>query len=124
MKMNVCDIMKKDVVTIKKDAPVSAAMKLMIKHDIGSLLVKEGGEYGIITRKDIVNKVIAYEGDLTKVKVVEVFTEPILTVSPDISVKEVARLMAKSNVRRFPVVDKGELVGIISNSDVLKSFIK
>ncbi|MBN2014833.1 MAG: CBS domain-containing protein [Candidatus Altiarchaeota archaeon] len=122
--MNVCDIMKKDVVTIKKDAPVSAAMKLMIKHDIGSLLVKEGGEYGIITRKDIVNKVIAYEGDLTKVKVVEVFTEPILTVSPDISVKEVARLMAKSNVRRFPVVDKGELVGIISNSDVLKSFIK
>lgn len=122
--MKVCEIMKKDVVMIKRDVAVSEAMKLMVKHDIGSLLIEDGSEYGIVTRKDVVNKVIAQEGDLTKIKVADILTEPILTISSDLDVKEIARLMAKANVRRFPVVDRGKLVGIVSNSDVLRSVIQ
>ena len=121
--MNVSDIMKRNVVKIGRDAPARDAMKIMIENDIGSLLVEKGSDYGIVTRKDIVNKVIARGKDPMEVKVKDIMTEPILTVSPDMSITETARLMAKTNVRRFPVVDDGKLVGIVSNSDILRSTI-
>ncbi|OYT39535.1 MAG: hypothetical protein B6U86_05180 [Candidatus Altiarchaeales archaeon ex4484_43] len=121
--MNVSDIMKRDVMKIGRDAPASDAMKIMIENDIGSLLVEKGSDYGIITRKDIVNKVIARGKDPMEVGVEDIMTEPILTISPDLSITETARLMAKTNVRRFPVVDDGKLVGIVSNSDILRSAI-
>ncbi|HDH41772.1 MAG TPA: CBS domain-containing protein [Candidatus Altiarchaeales archaeon] len=121
--MNVSDIMKRNVVKIGRDAPARDAMKIMIENDIGSLLVEKGSDYGIVTRKDIVNKVIARGKDPMEVKVKDIMTEPILTVSSDMSITETARLMAKTNVRRFPVVDDGKLVGIVSNSDILRSTI-
>jgi len=119
--MNVGDIMKREVIKIKRDTAAPEAMKIMIENDIGSLLVEEGGNYGIITRKDIVNKVIAHGKNPMDVKIRDIMTEPILTISPNLSITETARLMAKTNVRRFPVVDEGKLVGIISNSDILRS---
>jgi len=121
--MNVSDIMKRNVVKIGRDTPARDAMKIMIENDIGSLLVEKGSDYGIVTRKDIVNKVIARGKDPMEVKVKDIMTEPILTVSSDMSITETARLMAKTNVRRFPVVDDGKLVGIVSNSDILRSTI-
>jgi len=122
--MSVSDIMKRNVVKIERDAPARDAMKIMIENDIGSLLVEKGSDYGIITRKDIVNKVIACGKNPMEVKVRDIMTESILTVSPDMSITETARLMAKTNVRRFPVVDDdGKLVGIVSNSDILRSTI-
>lgn len=120
--MNVRNIMKRDVIKIDKNDSVDKAMELMIKHNIGSLIIEDNNEYGILTRKDIVNKVIAYSKNPSKVKVSEVFTYPILTISPDMSIKEAARLMAKANVRRFPVVEKGLLVGLLSNSDILRAY--
>jgi CBS domain-containing protein len=119
--MNVKDIMKKDVVEIKRDATALDAMRIMIEHDIGSLLVDGKNKFGIITRKDIVNKVIAYGKDLSEVKVGEILNEPILTISSDLSLKEAARLMAKTNVRRFPVMENGDIIGLISNSDILRA---
>jgi CBS domain-containing protein len=119
--MNVIDIMKENVVEIERNATALDAMRIMIENDIGSLLVDGENKFGIITRKDIVNKVIAYGKDLREVKVGEILNEPILTISSDLSVKEAARLMAKTNVRRFPVMEDGKLIGLISNSDILRS---
>ncbi len=121
VKMRVVDIMKKDVKKIREDATASDAMEIMIENDIGSLLVNGEDDYGIVTRKDIVNKAIAYGKDLSEIKVGDIMTKPILTISSDMNIKEAARLMAKTNVRRFPVVNGRKLVGIISNSDILKA---
>ncbi|OYT39607.1 MAG: hypothetical protein B6U86_05075 [Candidatus Altiarchaeales archaeon ex4484_43] len=150
--MNVRDVMRRNVITIDPDASILDSMRKMvneritslivekptdksvygiitrkdivkIENDIGSLLVEKGSDYGIVTRKDIVNKVIARGKDPMEVKVKDIMTEPILTVSSDMSITETARLMAKTNVRRFPVVDDGKLVGIVSNSDILRSTI-
>lgn len=120
--MNIRNVMRKDILKVSRNESVKDAMDVMVEHDVGSLLIDEGAEFGILTRKDIVNKVIAYGKDPSKIKVTEVFTFPVLTVSPDMSIKEAARLMAKANVKRFPVVEKGVLVGILSNSDILKSY--
>ena len=122
--MNANEIMTRGVMTIKRDASVMEAMKQMVDRRVTSLIVEkesEHGVYGIITRKDIVNKVIAYNKDLKNTKVSEVMSEPILTISPDLSIETVARLMAKTDIRRFPVMEGNKLVGMVSNSDILKA---
>jgi len=125
--MNANEIMTRGVMTIKRDASVMEAMKQMVDRRVTSLIVEkesEHGVYGIITRKDIVNKVIAYNKDLKNTKVSEVMSEPILTISPDLSIETVARLMTKTDIRRFPVMEGNKLIGLISNSDILKAINK
>ena len=125
--MNANEIMTRGVMTIKRDAPVMEAMRQMVDRRVTSLIVEkesERGVYGIITRKDIVNKVIAYNKDLETTKVSEIMSEPILTISADLSIDTVARLMAKTDIRRFPVMEDGKLIGLISNSDILKAINK
>jgi len=122
--MNANEIMTRGVMTIKRDASVMEAMKQMVDRRVTSLIVEkesERGVYGIITRKDIVNKVIAYNKDLKNTKVSEVMSEPLMTISPDMSIETVARLMAKTDIRRFPVMEGNKLVGMVSNSDILKA---
>jgi len=122
--MNANDIMTRGIMTIKRNATVSEAIKTMIERRITSLIVESDdndGLYGIVTRKDIVNKVIAHRRDPDKVKVKEIMSEPLMVISPDMEMENVAMLMAKTDVRRFAVVENGELIGIISNSDILKA---
>ena len=125
--MNVRDVMRRDVITIDPDASIMDSMRKMVNERITSLIVEKPTDksvYGIITRKDIVNKVIAYNKDLKTTKVSEVMSEPILTISPDLSIETVARLMAKTDIRRFPVMEGNKLIGLISNSDILKAINK
>jgi len=119
--MKVRDVMRKGVIMIEKNATAKDAIKKMFNENITSLIVKNDGLYGIVTRKDIVNKVIAHRRDPDKVKVKEIMSEPLMVISPDMEMENVAMLMAKTDVRRFAVVENGELIGIISNSDILKA---
>ena len=106
---------------IRDDANIAEAMKKMLDNCISSLIVEDGGTYGIITRRDIVNDIIAHSLDPKEAKVMDIMSQPLLTVSPDMSIKNVSRLMVKTNVRRFPVVDGDQLVGLISDGDILKA---
>ena len=122
--MKVKDIMRRDIIKINSDASVKDAIKRMFDENVTSLIVNSPDDkdiYGIITRKDIVNKIIAYNRDINEVKVRDIMTEPILTISQDIDLMNAARLMAKTDIRRFPVMNNGEMVGIISNSDILRA---
>jgi CBS domain-containing protein len=125
--MNVQDVMRKGVITIDSDAPVIDAMRKMVDDRVTCLIVEKKADksiYGIITRKDIINKVIAYEKDLKTTKVFDIMSEPLMTISPDMGIETVARLMAKTDIRRFPVMDGNKLVGMVSNSDILKAISK
>ena len=119
--MKVGEIMTKDVLMIDKNKKVSDLLDEITEKNVGSFLIELGNDYGIVTRKDIVNKVIAYGEDMDKVKVEDIMSGPVLTISPDLSIVETARLMAKTGVRRFPVMENGKLVGIVSNSDILRT---
>jgi CBS domain-containing protein len=122
--MNVRDVMRRDVITIEPDASIADAIMKMTNDRITSLIVGktiDGSVYGIITRKDIVNKVIAYDKDLKATKVSDIMSEPILSISADQTVEAVARLMAKTDIRRFPVMEDSRLIGLISNSDILRA---
>lgn len=122
--MKIREVMTTGVELIEADASVKDSMKRMLEHRITSLIVeKEAKEdqYGIITRRDIIDKVIAKGKNPKEVSVKEVMTKPIMTLSPDTDLLEVAKLMAQKDVRRFPVEEEGKLVGLISNSDVFRA---
>jgi CBS domain-containing protein len=72
----------------------------------------------MLVRKDVVSKVIDPSKDPDKVKVFEIMTKPVIMVSPGLAVKYCARLMNQAGIRRAPVFDGKNVVGIISNSHI------
>ncbi|MBZ8180098.1 CBS domain-containing protein [Oscillatoria salina IIICB1] len=119
--MKASDIMTEDVVTIKGSATVAEAVELMRENTIRTLLVERRNEqdaYGIISETDIIYKVAAYGRDPKKVRVYEIMSKPCVVVNPDLGVEYVARLFANTGIHCAPVI-KGELLGIISVTDIL-----
>ena len=116
------DIMSSDVLTIQPSALVSEAIGLMRQKKIHAVIVKPRAPekaYGIVTEADIAYKVIARDSDPKALTVGDVMTKPCITVKPDMTVENVARLFATSHIHRAPVV-KDELLGIVSISDILQ----
>ncbi|WP_026102811.1 CBS domain-containing protein [Pleurocapsa sp. PCC 7319] len=119
--MQAQEIMTRDVATISGSATVADAVKLMKDKGLRGLIVERRSDtdpYGIVTETDIVYKVAAFGHDPKKMRVYEIMTKPCVVVNPDLGVEYVARLFANTRIRRAPVV-KGELLGIISISDIL-----
>jgi CBS domain-containing protein len=121
------DIMTKKVVMVEEEASVAEAVTLMNEKKVSSLIVNrlnEDDSYGIITRRDVVNKVVAEGLDPQKLRVNHIMTKPLLTISPNLSIKHVARLMLYTGVRRMPVSDGHQIIGIVSNSDIFRGFCR
>ena len=119
--MNAADIMTKEVITIKGSATVAEAVSLMKTHGLRALIVERRTNedaYGIVTETDVVYKVTAFGTDPKTMRVYEIMTKPCIVVNPELSVEYVARLFAQTRIRVAPVI-KGELLGIISTSDIL-----
>lgn len=119
--MQAQEIMTKNVVTISGSATVAKAVDMMKEKGLRALIVdrrSESDPYGIITETDIVYKAAAFGHDPKKMRVYEIMTKPCVIINPDLGVEYVARLFANTRIRRAPVV-KGELLGVISISDIL-----
>jgi CBS domain-containing protein len=118
------DVMHKDVATIDGSETVSKAVGLMRSKKVSSLIVNRRTHedaWGIVTRKDIVCKVIDPGKDPKAVKVFEIMTKPVIMVSPGLALKYCARLFSNSGIRRAPVFDGKEIIGIISNTDIFNA---
>ncbi len=119
------DIMIKKVITINEADTVTDAITTMTENNVSSLIVNrlnEDDSYGIVTRRDVVNKVVAGGLDPQQTKVADVMTKPLLTISPNLSIKHIAKLMVHTGVRRMPVSDGHQIIGIVSNSDIFRAF--
>lgn len=122
--MKVRDVMHKEVVSIDGSATVAEAVRLMRQRRVSSLLVNRRNQddaWGIVVRKDVVGKVIGPGKDPDKVKVFEIMTRPLIMVSPGLALKYCARLMHQAGIRRAPVFDGKNIVGIISNTDLFNA---
>lgn len=120
--MRAAEIMTRDVITIRGSATVADAVALMKDKGLRALVVERRSEddpYGIVTETDIVYKVAAYGKDPKVMRVYEIMTKPCIVVNPELGVEYVARLFANTKIRRAPVI-KGELLGVISISDILR----
>jgi CBS domain-containing protein len=117
--------MTQHVVMVEEGITVAEAVTTMSEKNVSSLIVNRKNEddaYGIVTRRDVVNKVIAEGLEPQKVKVADIMTKPLLTIPPSLSIKHVARLMVHTGVRRMPVYDSRKIIGIVSNSDIFRGF--
>ncbi len=118
------DVMTKDVVSIDGTATVADAVRLMRDESVSSLFVNRRGiedAWGIVTRKDVVCKVVDPGKDPHEMKVFEIMSKPLVTVSPGLALKYCARLFNSTGIRRAPVFDGKEIVGILSNTDIANS---
>src|SRR5438046_546972 len=111
----VADVMTSPVITVAPEATVSAAMKEMKRNEISSLIVAlPDNNFGIVTQRDVIGKVVAAGLDTQAVRVGEICTSPVATIEPDTSLRECSARMMDLKVRRLPVVDEqGQLQGII-----------
>ena len=118
------DVMHKDVATIDGSETVTSAITMMRKKRVSSLVVNRRTHedaWGIVTRKDIVSKVVDPGKNPKSVKVFEIMTKPVIMVSPGLALKYCARLLHNAGIRRAPGFDGKEIVGIISNTDIFNA---
>ena len=114
------DAMTRRVITISPDKTLVDAAKLMNKHDIGCLVVAENSNLvGIITEYDFV-RVVSKDKKPSAVKVKEVMSFPLKTISPNESLFDAAKQMSKLGIRKLPVKSNGALLGIITAEDIVQ----
>ena len=119
--MQVIEVMVKDVKTARLTDSVKDAAQKMKKDDVGALIVVGGsGEaVGIVTERDIVIDIVADGTDPETVKVEDIMTKDLITVSPEADLEEAADIMTEHDIKRLPVIYEGKLVGIVSASDLI-----
>ena len=117
------DIMSKEVVTLQKESSVKKSMILMTKYDFSSIVIKEDKKpIGIITEKDVMKRVFLKDLDPGKTKLQEVMTKSLKTASPNTSILKASNKLKQHHIKKLIVVDrKGNLVGILSQTDIIES---
>lgn len=114
------EVMTKDPVTVSATASLQHAAELMRDRDIGDVLVidESGALFGIVTDRDIVVEGIAEGVDPASTTVDEICTHDPFALGPDDPVAKAVELMSERAIRRLPIVDNGNLVGIVSLGDL------
>ncbi|KYH39609.1 MAG: hypothetical protein AYL33_007820 [Candidatus Bathyarchaeota archaeon B63] len=120
-RMLVRDVMSSPVVTAAEDSPLNEVAKLMKKHNIGCVIVSgnDGKPVGIITERDIVERVVAENIKPGEIKAKEIMSTPLVKIDSEKTISDAAREMSRLNIRRLAVMYKGDLAGIISSKDIL-----
>lgn len=120
--MDVRDIMTRRVVTVGPDEPVTAAVRLLRRYNLGALPVCDaaGRLRGMVTDRDIVLRCLGQDNDPAATPVSEIMTRGIVTAEGGDSVRRAAETMARDRVRRLPVTEHGRVVGMLSLCDMAR----
>ena len=117
--MKVREVMTSSVDWVTPDTKVVEVAQLMKKDDVGSIpICQDNNLVGIITDRDIVLNVVAAGKNTNNVSCKDIMSTDIISVTADQDVHEAANLMSKYQIRRLPVLEKGELVGIVAIGDL------
>ena len=116
------DIMMRNVKTVRTDDSVHAAVLKMNKFQIGSVIVTNNGRaVGIITERNILERVVEPRLDPGTIWAKDIMSSPLVTVDPNDTVEEAAKIMAQKRIKKLPVVDGDKVVGVISTSDIVRA---
>lgn len=117
--MQIRDVMTKDVISVAPTDSLKHAAELMQHHDIGSLPVCSDGKVeGIITDRDLLTRGVATGKNPSKTPVSDCMTSPAVKIQPSDDPHGAAMMMSRQRIRRLPVVDNQQLVGIVSLGDL------
>ncbi|KPV64430.1 MAG: Inosine-5'-monophosphate dehydrogenase [Candidatus Bathyarchaeota archaeon BA2] len=122
MSLKMENVMVTDVVTVEAEATVREVVELMNKNEIGCLVVVDEEEkpVGIITERDLLKRVLAKRKDPVRTKVKDIMSEPLVTGTPHMDVEAAVRLMFKHKIKKLPVVENSQLVGLVTLTDLVR----
>lgn len=114
-----------EIDTIAPTETVTTLLSSLAQHDVGALIVVDGHRVlGIVSERDIVRRIAEHGATLLDAPVSQIMTTSVLSCSSQDSVDSIAETMTERRVRHMPVIDDGELVGIVSIGDVVSSRIR
>lgn len=116
-------VMSKGVLAVELNTNTKDCARVMAKKGVSCAVITEGGTaVGIVTERDLVSKVLAESVDSKKVLVRDIMSTPLITISPEASLKNAAELMSQYRIRRLVVVDSaGALSGIVTAGDIART---
>ncbi|MCX5633028.1 MAG: CBS domain-containing protein, partial [Phycisphaerae bacterium] len=115
------DVMSQDVATVPMDESAVSAAKLMSRNNISCVVVVRNETVeGILTETDLLRNVAGQNKDFDKIRNSEIMSSPVISIAPELSVLEASKIMKEKNIRRLPIVDKNRLVGIITQTDLVR----
>ncbi len=113
---------KNKLISVSPMAPVREALKLMREHKVRSVVVEKStpsGAYGLLTFKNILQSIVAEDGDIDLLNVYDIANTPAVSVSALMDVKYAAKMMVTNSIKRLLVIDNNELYGILTMSDII-----
>ena len=121
-RLHISSVMVKDVITVPQTMQLGEVAKLMLEKGIGSVPVMDGDKMvGIVSKADFVTLAVGIAFD--KITVKEIMTKDLIVVSPTERLVHARRQMMEGHVGRLPVVDDGNLVGMLTSKDLMRAFI-
>ena len=119
---SVSELMSSPVRTVEYDIQVTAAARILSRRDIGALVVEDDGIDGVITESDLVDAVAA-EHDTERMTVGRLMTSEVVTVDAGTSVEVACETMREDEIKKLPVTEDGDLVGILTVTDVTHALV-
>jgi CBS domain-containing protein len=113
---------KETIITISPMATVREALKLMKTHHVRSIVVEKAspsGAYGLVTFKNILQSIVAEDGDIDLLNIYDIAATPAISVSAKLDVKYAAKMMVTSSIKRLLVIDDNEIYGILTMTDII-----
>ncbi len=121
-RIRVRDVMTPNVVTVEGMLSIREALNIMREKGLKCLLVQKRhpeDEYGLLLLSDIARQVLAKDRAPQRVNVYEIMAKPLISVDPGMDIRYCARLFDRFDISRAPVVENGEVVGVVSLTDLV-----
>ncbi|MCK5140297.1 MAG: CBS domain-containing protein [Thermodesulfovibrionia bacterium] len=109
------------ITMVDKGMSVLDVAKLMKKKNIGSVLTKRGSCVMMVTERDILKKVVAENKNIEDMKISDIMTKCTFTIDSDEDVEKASELFDKHDIRRLPITEGDDIVGIVTARDVAKT---
>ena len=121
MPLKVGDVMVKEVITVDSNSTVKQAADIMNKFEIGCLIAtKDGKAVGILTERDLLKRIVSQAKSPRRTKVAAVMSKPMIVVEPQMDLEEAIKLMFKMKIKKLPVVEHGQLKGLVTLTDLAR----
>jgi len=118
------DIMTKAIISVNTETTVSQIAKMMEQSGIGAVLVKKNEHLvGIITDRDYATKIVSHNLSFDT-PVEKIMSSPLITINFDESIIAAAERMINKKIRKLAVTDNGNIVGLVTSTDLIKQFVK
>ena len=118
------DVMTKAIISVTNETTVFQVAKMMEQGGIGAVLVKKNGHLsGIITDRDYATKIVAHNLP-SDTPVEQIMTSPLITINFDESISDAAKRMTSKKIRKLAVTDNGNIIGLITSTDLVTQLAK